>query len=184
MRRILFISMLLLFLCVSSFGMAFENYRQGFIIGGLGGIAVNTWKEFNRKDIIIDKRNSIALHIGYRIGGGFKGEKFMIYQWVVMNLFGGWNYDYKDSYLTIIGIGGLGVSYYFKPTSPSLYINSGIGGTIWDFRALGVGAMGGIGYEFTRHWSVECGVVVGAPMGWDFRIEFLAISLSIVRIAY
>ena len=40
MKRVLFISALVLFICVSSLSMAFDNHRRGFIIGGLGGIAL------------------------------------------------------------------------------------------------------------------------------------------------
>ncbi len=196
MRRILFISMLLLFLCVSSFGMAFDNQRQGFIIGGLGGIAVVTWKDdgvwVNGYKFDAYGTN-IALHIDFRVGGGFKGDKFMLYFWSVCNWFSIENYydpddpDYPEDQLIINGIGGLGVSYYFKPTSPSLYINAGIGIAMWSAIQPGVGAMGGIGYEFFRHLSVECGVMwcngmrelIGPSV-----VESLAISLSIIVICY
>ncbi len=195
MRKILFISAMILFLCVSSFGMAFDNHRQGFIIGGLGGIALNTWTVFEPAepdDVKVDHGANITLHFDLRIGGGFKGDKFMLYDWFVVDLVVGEKYDYVGnngygelySYLTIIIFEGPGVSYYFKPTSPSLYIKSGIGIGMWDFISLGVGAMGGIGYEFTRHWSVECGVMGCFPMSLGFRINFLTISLSIIGIAY
>ncbi len=185
MRRILFISMLLLFFYVSSFGMAFDNHRRGFIIGGLGGIAVNTLKDV-REDVKGGDGTNIALHIDFRIGGGFKGDKFMLYFWYVMN----WLYPLfmvrgvGDTDFVITGIEGLGVSYYFKPTSPSLYINAGIGLPLWDGLALGAGAMGGIGYEFTRHWSVECSVMWGNSISFDANYNNLAISLSIIGIAY
>ncbi len=85
MRRIIFISALLLFLCVSSFGMAFDNHRQGFIIGGLGGIAVVTWKDDGIYETAYG--TNIALYFDLRIGGGFKGDKFMLYSWSVCNWF-------------------------------------------------------------------------------------------------
>ena len=113
-----------------------------------------------------------------------------------MNWFSIENYDPAVSNRTISGIMGLGVSYYFKPTSPSLYINAGIGVSVW-YRLLsettwrrfpGPGAMGGIGYEFTRHWSVECGVMWCNNMMALFfsgsNVDSLAISLSIIGIAY
>ena len=191
MRRILFISMLLLFLCVSSFGMAFDNHRQGFIIGGLGGIAVVTWKDDGIYETAYG--TNIALHFDLRVGGGFKGDKFMLYFWNVCNWFSIENYydpddpDNPEDQLIINVIGGLGVSYYFKPTSPSLYINAGIGIAMWSAIQPGVGAMGGIGYEFTRHWSVECGVMWGKTMNPTYVKDngnSLAITLSIIGIAY
>ncbi len=192
MRRILFISALFLFLCVSSFVMAFDNHRYGFIIGGLGGIAVTTWDGFNDNEVIIAEGANITLHFNLRIGGGYKGDKFMLYHWFVVDLLVGENlvgenYDYSskaDRDLAISFITGPGVSYYFKPTSPSLYICSGIGFGNWNGVAFGVGAMGGIGYEFTRHWSVECGVIWSKNVFFDFMVNSLAISLSIIGIAY
>ena len=40
MRKMIFALVLLLFLCVASYGLAFDNQRKGFIIGGLGGVIV------------------------------------------------------------------------------------------------------------------------------------------------
>ena len=102
--------------------------------------------------------------------------------------------DYSDNSedtVIINGIVGLGVSYYFKSTSPSLYINAGRGISMWEsILRFGVGRMGGIGYEFTRHWSVECGVMWGKnmeafdPFSRTIKVDSLAISLSIIYIAY
>ena len=184
---------LLLFLCVSSFGIAeiaYDNHRQGFIIGGLGGIAVNPWTVFEPDDPYdvkrVDNGTNIGLHIDFRIGGGFKGDKFKLYFWGVGNWFIIETYDpYPlEIYLPISGIAGLGVSYYFKTTSPSLYINAGIGYSIWHISNVGYGAMGGIGYEFTRHWSVECGVMWGIAWELSSQVNFLAITLGIIGIAY
>ena len=186
---------LLLFLCVSSFGIAeiaYDNHRQGFIIGGLGGIAANAWKEL-RNDVTYADGTNIALHIDLRIGGGFKGDKFMLYYWDVMNWLTPIFIAGDTTDFTISGITGIGVSYYFKPTSPSLYINAGTGISMWyryiDGIIFGPGFMGGIGYEFARHWSVECGVMWGHPIwGYPFEAEYkinsLSISLSIIGIAY
>ena len=187
MRRILFITMFLLFLCVSSIGMAFDNHRQGFIIGGLGGIAVNYWKADTTDG------TSIAGHIDFRIGGGLKGDKFMLYFWSAGNYFNIENYrEPEEDVVILYGIGGFGVSYYFKPTSPSLYINAGIGTSMWaDPFTRGLGVMGGIGYEFARHWSLECGVM-GSIMQDTFGgrgvngpyYNSFALTLSIIYIAY
>ena len=162
MKTMLFISAVLLFLCVSSFGMAFDNHRHGFIIGGLGGIAVNFFWDTDGSVVFIP-----FLHTDFRIGWGFKGDKVMLYYWNPTNLF-----DF---------IIGPGVSYYFKPNSPSHYINAGIVGYMQGFFEAGFGVMGGIGYEYARHWSVECGVMWGVT---DFDYNRLTISLSIIGIAY
>ena len=176
----------------------FHSYRYNFVrltLPGLKWIAVTTWNE--SKHDVKDNGTNLGLHIDFRIGGGFKGDKFMLYFWSVCNWFSIENYydpedpDNPEDQLIINGIWGLGVSYYFKPTSPSLYINAGIGFSKWEGTLiLGVGVMGGIGYEFTRHWSVEFGVMWCNDIQ-DFAIQFessyvdsLAISLSIIGIAY
>ena len=194
-KLILFISALLFFLCVSSFGMAFDNHRRGFIIGGIGGVALNIWnQEINDVKVMEDNETDFALHTDFRIGGGFKGDQFLLYYWNVVNWFGMENV-LGEKVTIISGVTGAGASYYFKPTSPSLYINGGIGVSVWTapFETeseawYGFGFMGGLGYEFARHWSAELGIMLGNPgtteLGMDFQTNAFAISLSIIGIAY
>ena len=193
MRRIIFIVLLVLFMGATSLGMAFDNQRRGFIIGGLGGVAFNFWNQ-SIDSTKSDTETDFAVHTDFRIGGGFKGEKLMLYYWNIVNWFGMDNVLGEKVIITS-GITGLGLSYYFKPTSPSLYMNGGVGVSIWaaPFEAdteawYGFGFMGGLGYEFSPHWSVECGVMWGNPnkteMGYKFQTNALAITLSIIGIAY
>ena len=191
MRRIMFISALLIFLCVSSFGMAFDNHRRGFIIGGLGGVALNTWNELEY-DIKVNNGTNIGLHADFRIGGGFKGDKLMLFFWSVGNWFKREVDGEKvDSLRLTVGVG---MSYYFKPTSPSLYINAGIGSS--NGRSItegvnmggnteeGIGFMVGIGYEFAPHWSTEVGIMYSNPTYNQYETNVFAITLSIIGIAY
>jgi hypothetical protein len=122
MQKVIFISLLLLFLCVSSIGLAFDNQRRGFIIGGLGGVALNIWNETSYIDTYIDIKSDIeygfTLHTDFRIGGGFKNNKIMLYFWSVINWFS-MEKLYGEKGINISGIYGIGMSYYFKPSSPS-----------------------------------------------------------------
>ena len=176
-KLILFISALILFICVSSFGMAFDDHRRGFIIGGLGGIALVTWRDIE-DDVEVNNGTDFSIHTDFRMGGGFKGDQFMLYFWGI----GNWvvmERVYWDKGIPLWLIPGVGMSYYFRPTSPSLYINAGIG----IFPSL----MGGIGYEFAPHWSLEAGIMYLFDYDvWGFRRGFnaFAIALSIVGIAY
>jgi hypothetical protein len=193
-KLILFIFVLLLFLCISSFGIAFDNHRRGFIIGGIGGVAVNNWHE--QDDAAPDPAHrsgtNFALHTDFRVGGGFKGDKLMLYYWNIVNWLKIVEDDPDAGDLSINGITGVGTSYYFKTTSPSLYINAGIGTSVWyrgvsalfPDRHFGFGAMGGIGYEFARHWNVEGGVMWGRASTFDGKPNFFAGTLSIIGIAY
>jgi hypothetical protein len=203
-KVIFFIFALLLFLCVSSFGMAFNNHRRGFIIGGLGGVSLNIGNEVKynlgteRDEVQQSYGVYVTLHTDFRIGGGFKGDKLMLYFWNVGNW---WR---KDGVITIRRITGSGMSYYFKPTSPSLYVNAGIGWA-WGFNNeyysqtlhdetvstwWNVGFMGGFGYEFAPHWSFEVGFMYANPpnyeneWGTEIRTNAFTVSLSIIGIAY
>jgi hypothetical protein len=173
--------------------MAFDRQRRGFILGGLGGVALNIWNQ-SIDDVKGDNETDFAVHTDFRIGGGFKGDKVMLYYWNVVNWFGMENV-FGDNIIIANGVSGIGTSYYFKPTAPSLYINGGIGLSVWDAPLeeygeawYGFGAMGGLGYEFVRHWSIECGMMWGNPSitesGSKFQTNALAISLSIIGIAY
>jgi hypothetical protein len=193
-KLILFISALLFFLCVSSFGMAFDNHRRGFIIGGIGGGAIIIWNE-RIDDVKSDNEIDPALHTDFRIGGGFKGDKFMLYYWNVVNWFVIEEWSGEKTPI-MSGVTGAGMSYYFKPTSPSSYINCGIGVAGWKETIetdsefwWGPGFMVGLGYEFKRHWSVELGIMWGDAStsyngGTEYHTRTLAITLSIIGIAY
>jgi hypothetical protein len=173
--------------------MAFDNQRRGFIIGGLGGVSLNIWNQ-SINDNKSDNETDFALHTDFRIGGGFKGDKFMLYYWNTVNWFSFENI-LGDKVTVLSGVNGLGASYYFKPTSPSLYLNGGIGLSVWrlPFESdtdvwYGIGLAGGLGYEFTRHWSIELGAMWGNPntteAGVELQTNAFSISLSIIGIAY
>ena len=193
MRRILFVFALILFICVSSFGLAFDNHRGGFIIGGLGGVAWMAWTQ-SIDNAWGDRVTNSALHTDFRIGGGTKDDIFMLYYWNAVNWFRMENV-LGDEITMISGLTGVGWSLYFKPTSPAWYFHMGFGVSVWtapfepDAEAwYGWGLKMGVGYEFARHWSIECSLMRGNPMttesGMDFQTDIFAIALSIIGIAY
>jgi hypothetical protein len=199
MRRILFISALLLFLYVSSFGMAFNNHRRGFIIGGGGGIGLTIWNGLE-DDVEVNIGTDFALHADFRIGIGFKGDKLILYPRFLLTslLSENANEDIGSNLMFFLGIG---MSYYFRPILPSLYINAGIGMStgreivepcgwlcLWPNELeSGTGFMGGIGYEFAPHWSTEVGIMYSNPKHFNSissESNIYAITLSIIGIAY
>ncbi len=193
MKKYILIVVLILFLCVLNFGMAFDNQRRGFIIGGLGGVSLNIWNQ-TVNGYESDNETDFALHTDFRIGGGFKGEKLMLYYWNIVNWFGMENV-YGEKVLITSGITGAGVSYYFKPASPSVYVNGGLGISVWNApfevyseACWGFGFMGGVGYEFAPHWSVECCIMLGNPsyteLGVEAQTNAFALTLSFIGIAY
>jgi hypothetical protein len=182
MRRILFIPVLLLFLCVSKFGMAFDNHRRGFIIGGGGGISYNVF-HYVDDDIETDDESisSTLYHLDFRIGSGENNDKLMAYYWL------------RPYMPPIYIIQMFGVSFYLKQHAPSLYFNAGAG--IAGIIIVGPGFIGGIGYEFGPHWSMELGIIYVGPKVISplylfgdtsavYDLSSLAIRLSLIGIAY
>jgi hypothetical protein len=109
------------FICVSSSGMVFDNRRRGFIKGVIGGGALNIWNQ-SAGDFKSDNETDFAVYTDFRIGGGFRGDKFMLYFWMPLNWFAMENV-LGDKVIIWSGNAGVGASYYFKSVSPSLYVN-------------------------------------------------------------
>ena len=191
MKKLILVSLTLL--CVSNLGFAFDNKRSGFIIGGLGGVGVVIWNQ-SVNGFESDTETDIAVHVDFRIGGGFAGDRVMLYYWGAVNAFTMENV-LGDEVVIGCGFNGLGLSYYFKPTSPSFYVNTGLGVSLWNALSepeagywWGFGLMAGIGYEFSTHWSTEFGIMWGNPsteeLGIKLQTNAFALTLSIIGIAY
>ncbi len=185
-KVILFISVSFFSLCVLSPGMAFDNHRKGFIIGGLDGAGLTIWEELD-DGVKVDDGSDLLVHTDFRIGVGLE-DRVILYFWLALN----WAEHYS-------GFAGYAMSIYFNDTSPSAYISFGLGPVDgWRGSFLGeesgFGVMGGIGYEFARHWSVEVNIMAGKSSVDPFCFfcfdpiilgaNFFTITLSIIGIAY
>ena len=193
MRRIFFIIASLVFLLISSHGIAsdtFDNKRSGPMIGGLGGVSLNVLDEGSGYS-----GTKFGLHTDFRFGWAFDNNKFMLtIIWNAINWFVFESGETEEFILS--SITGSGFSYYFKTASPSLYIHAGIGAATWRSLDIspttetglrkdsGLGLMGGVGYEFRPHWGVELGVMYGFPGSGSYSVQALAVNLSIIGIAY
>ena len=183
----LFIIVLVIF-CITHHATAFDNKRSGFVIGGLGGIGLTIWNQ-SVNGFDTDTETDFSVHTDFRIGGGFNGDTSLLYFWNVVNWFSMVNVPGDDVVITS-GVTALGFSYYFKPTAPSFYINAGLGISSWTapFEEgaeywWGFGLMGGVGYEFTRHWSMEFGFMWGNPSDEEMAITYNSADECCGRIA-
>ena len=100
-----------------------------------------------------------------------------------------------DESVTILNqIGGVGTRYYLDPQSP-FFLAGSIGLSLWDavFEEnsdgwLGFGILGGVGYEFRPHWSVEAGLGWGNPSksesGITAESNALAFLVTVNGLAY
>ena len=95
------------------------------------------------------------------------------------------------------GFGGIGATYYLNPGETSYYVMGAAGFSAWTapFESddwltpvldhsrtwFGSGFLGGVGWEFLRHWSLEATVVWGNPsQSGDFGLNVDTSSLSLL----
>jgi hypothetical protein len=102
----------------------------------------------------------------------------------------------KDEITMAIGVGGIGATYFFKPKSPSLFVNLGVGLSTRSYPFwgtdpwVGLGFSGGIGYEFSPNWSTELTFFWAAPKGdtdeepLKYENNSIALGLTINVLGY
>lgn len=163
----------LLFSSVSAF--AFDNSRKGFLVsigGGIHGVSVESNPSFgaNRSE------SAGGFASSFKIGGGFT-EQFSLYYIRNASWFDS-QVSAEDTYMVLAGIGGIGGSYYFKPSSPSAYVMSAFGAG--DYAApfasnvdleIGNAYLFGAGYEFSKHKMIEASMLFVDVEGSGFEIE-------------
>jgi len=194
-KSILVMAVLLLLSLVPS-GFAFDGYRSGFILGfGLGpGITSFTQTVgAGTTSLTSDRENTFGIHTDFRIGGGIN-EQVQIY-WISKVAWFSMDNIYGSSVTVANGMGGLGVTYYLLPQSPSWYFTGGLGFSTWalPFESnsdtwYGLGMSGGAGYEFSPHWSVDLSFTYGNPnkdvMGINVKTNALSIKACINVLGY
>jgi hypothetical protein len=206
MKKVSFIIAVLVFLIVSTLAFCKKNERRGFIIGGgLGAsyLLAHQTIDDGDKEIKSDTEDRVSVNTDIRIGLGFKGNKLLLYYWNKVNWFL-WKSDSGREFLFLTneglalnGIHGIGATRYFKPSAPALYLNGGIGAATWRIRPLnilasesqvGIGVVGGVGYEFEPHWSVEGTFMWSRPhvteQGVTTTTNSFVITLCLVALSY
>lgn len=148
---------------------AFDGNRKGFILGGGLGLGVTSFTQtvggFGPR-LTLERGRKLGLQTSFRIGYA-PSEYGQIYWSNRVSWFGMEN-NFGNHVAIAHGIGGIGVTYYFHPVTPSFFITGVIGFSTWFtlFESYpdilyGDGISGGFGYEFVRHWSVEISVSHG-----------------------
>ena len=141
---------------------AFDNIRQGFILGlGAGFHTLNVDFNFNGSKIASDSETGLAT--SFKIGGGITNQLALYYvrnaSWYSAPSSNGFvinNITYE------IGISGIGLTYFLSPTAPSGYFLGAVG--VGDIDApfednikadTGSAVMIGGGYETANHMQLE-----------------------------
>ncbi len=192
---------LVVILCSTTVVSAFDGERQGFILGigvgtGLTSYAVTGSQEVDggHISVTLDRENEFPIMSDFKIG--YAPNDLVEIYWMNKVSWFGVDGGYGDDFTVANGLGGLGVTYFFKPVAPSAFVTGGIGFSSWAYPLednppdpwYGIGLSVGGGYEFAPHWYVAGDVCWGKPSteesGYDFSTNALSLNLTINVIGY
>lgn len=181
-----------------------QTGRRGFIIGfgvGPGYSHVKQTIEFGYYEFSgsIDKA---AVNTDFKIGLAVNRQTLVYWSsrvaWFADEI-GSLYYNYSSgSYYMVSedatfasGVGGIGVSYYLRPSLPSLYFTGTLGyssfGTPFNDNydtEYGVGGAAGIGYEFAPHWTFEAIIVYGHTTHNELSTNALSLKATINLLSF
>jgi hypothetical protein len=176
---------------------AFDNRKKGFILGGGLGAAGTTFsQEIEEGGVVVGESESetkAGLLTDFKIGYG-PSEQMLIYYFSHVTWFSIENVFEND--VTIAnGVGGLGVTYFFRPFAPTWFIVGGIGLSSWGTpfeenseSMTGFGIWVGAGHEFKEHWMVELTLGAGQPSDEEYNVkattDAATIGISINYLGY
>jgi len=150
---------------------SFNGSRKGFILGGGLGAAGTTFEQTvsgGGESITGESETKASVLTDFKIGLG-TSEQFLLYYFNHVTWFSIENIFAND--VTIAnGVGGIGMTYFFKPAGPGAFIEGGLGLSTWALPFEddadtwnGFGIWLGGGYEFSPHWMVEGTLGYGNP---------------------
>jgi hypothetical protein len=186
-RMVLFLLTASVLLALASPAGAFDGKRKGFMLGfGLGPALSSYTQTLGFEGLpgaTSDRQNDLALRTDFRIGFG-ASELVQVYWMSKVNWFGMKNV--LDENVTIAnGVGGVGLTYFLKPTDPSPYLLAGLGFSTWStpFETgseawYGFGLALGAGYQFRNHLAIEGGFTWGKPSKTSGGLEVSSNALS------
>jgi len=181
-------------LCLSGASFGFDGHRKGFILGGGGG---GSYTSYNQEisGYTSPQENAAGLGTDLYIGYGIS-DQFLLTYFANTNWFSLTNV-YGNDVTIANGNAGLGVFYYFNHelVFSSPYLFGGIGWSGWSTpfeknsgSMAGMGATGGIGYEFAKHFSMQFNVFFTNPSEEDSGIKVqtnsVGFQVSFIALAY
>lgn len=175
---------------------AWDGQRKGFVLGfGLGGgyTTFTQTVEVSGVSETGDRENKFGVNSDFKIGYA-PSNQLLIYWMSNVNWFNLENV-LGDNVIIANGVGGVGFTYYFSPADKSAYLRGGIGGSTWmaPFDSdidnwYGFGVVGGFGYEFAKHWSIEAVAMWSNPsieiLGIDFKTNALSFAITLNILGY
>ena len=146
---------------------AWDGLRKGFVLGIGGGLG----------RISFSNQSQMAVMSDFKLGYA-PNSKLAIF-WTSKVAWFKTDFGFRrESTLAISTIGAVAVAYYLKPEGdPAPYLTVGYGFSSFatpteegSQAVTGDGIAIGAGYEFSKHWSVEGNLTMGAFDATAFRI--------------
>jgi hypothetical protein len=140
--------LLLSFLLLSAHLLAFNGQRKGFILGGGAGAGFLSYETYGLKS------TRFSLATNFKIGYA-PTDSFEIYYLASTSWF------WLDGTSCFIGLTAVGLTQYLNPKGTGFYVTGGIGLSSLQFLSgdedytNGFGLLGGIGYQVSKHWSLQ-----------------------------
>jgi hypothetical protein len=143
---------------------AFDGMRKGFVLGGGLGLAPSaTWKYHGRTFdgyLREAKETKAGGASNFIIGYGWDEQNLLVLE---VNGASFESREFRDG-MVFQAYGGPAWYHYLRPAAPGFFTVAGVG--VYGFRLRfesggdmandsGLGLLGGVGYEFSRHWHVS-----------------------------
>jgi len=175
-----FILLVILYLVVMTGStFAFEGMRKGFVIGGgLGFSPIGRW---SADDVVFDESKP---GVGLNFVIGYAPDEFnmIVYEGNVVGFNSEVTFLGNKQQITQ-GFNGLAWYRYYGPIGNTFFSVAGIGFYVFDaedFDAndVGIGLLGGVGYEFARH--IQIGGYASYGKTSDPILDYSHLHLSIL----
>jgi len=174
--------------------LAFDDNREGFILGlGAGLHSIKNDYSLNGSSYLTESKSGLAT--SFKMGGGITNQ-FALYfvrnsSWFSTPVTNG--ATTKDAH-AMVGMSGIGATYYFAPAAPSGYMLAAIGGSDYAFpfesnittKTGGAFMLGG-GYEFDKHVMFEVtllGTSVADPGNSYNKVQSSALQFTLNYMFY
>lgn len=174
--------------------LAFDDNREGFILGlGAGLHSIKNDYSLNGSSYLTESKSGLAT--SFKMGGGIT-DQFALYfvrnsSWFSTPVTNG--ATTKDAH-AVVGISGIGATYYFAPAAPSGYMLAAVGGSDYAFpfesniatKKGGAFMLGG-GYEFDKHVMFEVTLLatsVADPDNSNDKIQSSALQFTLNYMFY
>ncbi len=158
------------FLVLASQLSAFDGQRKGFVLGGGGGFGYLAVADFAHN-------RGISPSLNFKLGYGVSNTLEISCNIVAAGVFRtGIDGDDVPS-----GLAAIALTKYFKPEGPGFFVTGGIG--LSKIDTAGFGAIGGVGYELSRHWSVQGDLVYMHTNVYD-AYDYLVVRLTFNVLAF